>query len=145
MRRRRSSGSRSRIRSRSAPEGRAARPPSRREEVRRKAAIRERLAASVVGAPTVPLSTRRKGPERNRVRSGLRNRRTALRSRGDATKTGLPSAVLSLAKPDERSRRNSTKASSPCARKKTTRRSVILATGHGGINRVKKYAQHRRC
>ncbi len=53
----------------------------------------------------------------------------------------LQTALLSTPRRDENARSPKIR----CARNKTDRRAVLLATGYGGINHGKNYRKHKRC
>jgi len=80
---------------------------------------------------------------RNNVPRRLLDRRASVSTRTPrATKFRLPTTPVPPPRRDEEP--NKSKAT-PCAGKKQERRSVILATGHGGRNRVKDYDKWRKC
>lgn len=81
---------------------------------------------------------------RDELQARHRNRRSAMSKPREAAKRGLPAALMPLRRPDENAPNNQA-TRSVCTRKKATRRAVIIATGHGGINNARKYKKHRKC
>lgn len=75
----------------------------------------------------------------------LRVRRTTLLPRERAPGViGLPPPVLRESRSREHASKDSTKPTA-CTRRKEERRSVIIATGHGGRNGVRDYKPRRKC
>lgn len=62
-----------------------------------------------------------------------------------AQKSGLPSAVVLVRPENARKDRRQADKKTPCAARKQIRRAVIIAKGHGGINRAKNYRRHKKC
>lgn len=81
-------------------------------------------------------------PQRDNLPRGLLHRGTAVPALPRAKKSRLPPTFLPLSRRNEKT--NQSKAT-PCARKKETRRSVIIATGHGGINKARNYRKQKPC
>lgn len=80
----------------------------------------------------------------SRVSSRLRDRRArVLASRKTAATKRVPSSVVSTLRAHEDAPRKS--AAKACTRRKETRRAVIMATGYGGRNGVRRYAKRRPC
>lgn len=75
--------------------------------------------------------------------SARRNRRSDLQSRRGPRK-GLSSVMVSLRRTDENASALQTRRSL-CTRKKQARRSVIIATGYGGINGYTNYRRQKSC
>lgn len=124
-------------------------PKSRRVVQRQPANAERRLHAreDIVGKAIrrsrdslVPLGSRsRRALRHDRVG----NRRSYLQARADAPRR-LQKSSLPMATTDANAHRNQMPAT-PCARKKSARRAVIIATGYGGINKAKQYRRHKPC
>lgn len=79
-----------------------------------------------------------------RMQRRFLDRGAALRSRrGTATKSGLPKRLLPARTLNEDA--PSGKAAGVCRRAKETRRSVIIATGYGGVNGFRDYKRRKSC
>lgn len=119
-------------------------PPARRASPRRRAA---RLTLTETTRRTQTPTRRRTRPHTRYARTsgGLqdrpRNRRDSLQRA--ATRRRVPKLVLSTRLRDEDAPSN--KATSVCARKKSTRRAVVIANGYGGINNARQYRKHKSC
>lgn len=88
----------------------------------------------------VPLGSRSRTSLRH---DRLGNRRGYMQARADAPRR-LPKSALPMATTNANAHRSKMPAT-PCARKKSARRAVIIATGYGGINKAKQYRRHKSC
>jgi hypothetical protein len=82
-------------------------------------------------------------PIRDRVPGRRVHRGASVRAQRSPRKR-LSAGLLPLRRPNENASRQQT-TRSVCARKKETRRAVIIANGHGGINNANRYRRHRKC
>lgn len=153
MRRRksRSSGAkprRSELRSSKARPGRSPVSTTRRDTPRRRhgslQAIPSRRPVRRLSDTTEPSRTiERVRERRNHVPDRLRDRRAGLHAQR-RTREGLPVGVMPARRLNENASRRETRPSL-CTRKKETRRAVIIATGHGGVNNSRNYKEHKKC
>lgn len=113
---------------------------------RKRQTISERRAARPIlgrtkSSPSVTTSTR---AARNAVSRRPDNRRTAVRRKIHTRKERLPALLVSGSRANENASDSQTKKIL-CTRKKQARRSVIIATGHGGINHQRNYRRRNPC
>lgn len=123
-------------------------PRSRRRVVQKQPANAERRVYTQQGISRRVIRRGRDSLGEGTDRSGVSrprspDRRASLLAQKRAKK-GLPKPVLQMAVPNAIAHRKKMPAT-PCARRKTERRAVLIAKGFGGINKVRNYREHRKC
>lgn len=77
-------------------------------------------------------------------KAGLLDRRVVMQESKKPAGRRLSLAPLPVAKRNANAQRE-TMLATPCARKKTARRAVIIAMGYGGKNGFRNYKEQRKC
>lgn len=81
----------------------------------------------------------------NVMLSGLRNRRKKMQPRKGSPTAGLSKSVVLTPSRDGRTDASKTSPAGLCARRRNSRRAVVIATGYGGRNGVTDYRRHEKC
>ncbi len=116
---------------------------SRREPTAETAVRQRRSDRHLPSASELRRTPLRSRTERDTMPVRARDRRNRLRPSKRARRR-LSHLGLSLRRPNENASDNQT-ALRVCTRKKETRRAVIIATGHGGINGQRNYRRRKSC
>lgn len=122
-----------------------------RARTQRSAPARHRVErsalVSLVDGSTYARTNRRRKNSRRRGEPGLPveylDWRNDVRPTRKRTKKRMPRGMVSA--PTRNENAPARKATNVCARKKSEKRAVILATGYGGINGRRNYKEHTSC
>lgn len=104
---------------------------------------KRRTYAGISLAAVASRSVAGKRKSSDKVPGRSQDRRASLRA-SRQNRAGLPVTLVPASRAHANASDKQTRRSL-CTRKKAARRAVIIATGHGGINHVRKYRRRAKC